>query len=311
MEREVVRKLTLLCVGCGLAGVVLMGVMALRDGKREWKQYQVRYNELLLKKFTRASNPALYDRIAGMQPEIKQVVIDEWKTVDRCMTCHMGIEDPYFAENKLPLKLHPDAQLLKHHPVEKFGCTICHGGQGFATTYAGAAHEAIPHWPVPVVAKSLMQSRCGICHKDFEAIGADKLIKGRALFQEMHCAGCHQIERQGGAVGPDLSAFADKDPGSFSFANVAGEHSVQNWVIEHFRDPKKVSPGSPMHLPAMNEDQILNLANYVLSLSQRNLPRQYTPKVRPGFVLPKVDGITPEAELSGAAEDAAAGEQRL
>ena len=48
-----------------------------------------------------------------------------------------------------------------------------------------------------------MQSRCGYCHKDFESIGADRLIKGRELYKEMHCAGCHQIDGQGGAVGPD------------------------------------------------------------------------------------------------------------
>ena len=78
---------------------------------------------------------------------------------------------------------------------------------------------------------------------------------------------------------------------------------MQNWVIEHFKDPKRVSPGSPMHLPAMNDEQIECLANYVLSLSQRDFSRQYTATLKAGFVPPRVDQIVPEAELPVASED--------
>ena len=216
--------------------------------------------------------------------------------------------NPLFAGAGQPFTTHPDPGLLKNHPVEKFGCTICHGGQGLSTTYDGAAHKAIAHWPVPMVAKGLMQSRCGVCHKDFQAIGADKLVKGRELFKEMHCAGCHLIGGQGGAVGPDLSAFAYKDPGSFSYANLEGEHSKENWVMEHFKNPKKVTPGSPMQLPALNDYQIECLASYVLSLSQRNLLQQHIPKTRADFVPPKPDAIVPEAELSSTAQDDEGGE---
>ncbi|HIJ86652.1 MAG TPA: c-type cytochrome [Desulfuromonadales bacterium] len=303
MEKAVLRKLTVLCIICGLAGIALVGTMVIRDDNREWKPYQADYKEQLLKKISRDRNPAFYERVAGMQPEVRQVVIDEWGAVDRCVSCHVGIEDPLFADARQPFTKHPNPELLKNHPVEKYGCTICHGGQGLSTTFAGAAHKSIAHWPVPMVSKGLMQSRCGVCHKDFEAIGADRLIKGREIFKEMHCAGCHQIERQGGAVGPDLSAFADKDPGSFTYANLEGGHSKQNWVIEHFKNPKKVSPSSPMHLPAMSDYQIECLASYVLSLSQRDFPRQYTPKLRAGFVPPRVDVTVPELELSSDAEN--------
>ncbi len=303
MDKAVLHKLTVLCVICGCAAIALLGLTAFRDGKREWKDYQTDYRELLLKKMTRERNPAFYDRVAEMKPEIRQVVIDEWGTVDRCMSCHMGIDDPLFANADPPLKTHPYPELLKNHPVEKFGCTICHGGQGLATTYEGASHKTIANWPFPMVSKGLMQSRCGYCHKDFEAIGADKLIKGRQLYEEMHCSGCHQIDGQGGAVGPDLSAFADKDPSNFSYENLEGNHSKQTWVMEHFRNPQKVSPGTPMRTYAMNDQQIECLTNYVLSLNQRNFQRQYTPKMKADFVPPKVDVILPEAELSASLED--------
>ena len=126
---------------------------------------------MLLKKIVRDRNPAFYERIAVMKPEIRQVVINEWGAIDRCIVCHMGIEDALFADAKQPLKAHPKPELLKYHPVEKYGCIICHGGQGLSTTYRGAAHKTIAHWQDPMVEKSLLQSRCGICHKDFEAIG--------------------------------------------------------------------------------------------------------------------------------------------
>lgn len=303
MEKAVIRKYTLLCVICGLVAFVLLGITAIRDGEREWKPYQAEYREQLLKKISRDRNPAFYVMVVDMKPEIKQVVIDEWGAIDRCITCHMGIEDPLFAGARQPLAAHPDPALLKNHPVEKFGCTVCHGGQDLATTYDGAAHKTVAHWPVPMVPKGLMQSRCGICHKDFEAIGADKLIKGRELYKEMHCSGCHQIDRQGGTVGPDLSAFAYKDPGNFSFDKLDGERSKQNWVIEHFKDPQKVSSGSPMQPAAMNDYQIECLASYILSLSRRDTLRNSAPRMKAGFLPHKVDAIIPEAELSSTTED--------
>ena len=298
MEKSVLRKLTLLCGICGLAGVALLGVTAVRDVTQEWKHYQAGYKQQLLEKIGRDRNPALYERIVGMKPEIKQIVVDEWGAVDRCTTCHLGIDDPLFAQAKQPLRTHPYPELLKKHPVEKYGCTICHGGQGLATTYEGAAHRMLAHWPDPMVKKGLMQSRCGTCHKDFEAIGADRLIEGRQIYTEMHCAGCHRIDKMGGAVGPDLSAFADKDPGGFSYDYVPGGHSKQNWVMEHFRRPQTVSPGSPMRAYAMSEYQIECLSSYVMSLSQKDYPRQFSPKLKPDFTLPKVDVVVPEADFA-------------
>ncbi|MBJ6802256.1 c-type cytochrome [Geomonas propionica] len=311
MEKAVLRKLTTLCVVCGLVCLVLLGVAGFRDTNREWKYYQEDYREKLMGKLGRDKNPAMYQRVAEMKPELKQVVVTEWQTVDRCVTCHISIEDPLFAQAGQPLKTHPYPELLKQHPVERFGCTICHGGQGLATTYYGSSHEPIHNWPVTLVTKGLMQSRCGYCHKDFEAIKADKLIAGRALYQELHCAGCHQINGQGGAVGPDLSSFADKDPSNFSLENLKGSRSKQNWVIEHFQDPQRVSPGSPMRGYAMSDKQVEALASYVLSLNQREFTRKYTPKLRAGYLPPRVDTVLPEPELGTTSKVEADGNRDL
>jgi cytochrome c2 len=275
MGRAVLLKLTSLCIVCGLAGLALLGATAMRDGKREWKDYQEGYKRLLLEKIDRGANQALYARVEGMKPEIKQVVIEEFGAVDRCTTCHMGIEDALFASARQPFTTHPIPGLLEKHPVEKFGCTICHGGQGMATTYEGASHQTIAHWPDPMVEKSLMQSRCGYCHIDYEAIKADKLVDGKKLFKDLHCSGCHEVAPGDGSMAPALAAFADKDTGLFDFTHIDGDHSRQNWVLEHFRNPQKVTPGSPMSIYALNDEQVKALTTYVLSLSEKDFPLHF------------------------------------
>jgi mono/diheme cytochrome c family protein len=286
MEDPITRKLASLCVACGLVALVLLGTAAVRDDGREWQRHQLEYKEAVLSKVGRGTNPSFYDRVAAMEPRIEQVTVDEWGAVDRCVTCDLSIDDPSFADAAQPLTTHPNPELLRHHPVEKYGCTICHGGQGLATTYYGSSHHSIEGWPVTLVSPGLMQSRCGYCHKDFESIGADRLVAGRELYKELHCAGCHQIDGQGGTVGPELSAFADKDPSNFSMEYLVGSHSKQNWVLEHFKDPRRVSPGSPMRAYALSEDQLESLASYVLSLNQREFTRKFTPRAsRPEVVL--------------------------
>jgi mono/diheme cytochrome c family protein len=305
MEEPVTRKIASLCVACGLIVVALLGTAAVRDTHREWKRHQADYKEMVLSRLSRDGNPGFYDRVVAMQPELKQVVVDEWGAIDRCVTCHLSIDDPSFAGAAQPLTTHPNPELLRHHPVEKYGCTICHGGQGLATTYYGSSHGAIEGWPVTLVSPGLMQSRCGYCHEDFESIGADRLVAGRELYRSLHCAGCHQIDGQGGAVGPDLTAFADKDPSNFAMEYLQGPHSKQNWVLEHFKDPRRVSPGSPMRAYALSDDQLESLASYVLSLSGRELGRKFTPRGKPGFVPPASDGVVREASLSASIGDGA------
>ena len=57
------------------------------------------------------------------------------------------IEISYKTEYRGVLQTHPERDvLLAKHPLEKFGCTPCHGGQGHGLT-AKAAH-ALTHWRI-------------------------------------------------------------------------------------------------------------------------------------------------------------------
>jgi cytochrome c2 len=60
----------------------------------------------------------------------------EREAVDRCTTCHMGADSGNYTDAGLPrqFRTHPFRKtLFTAHPVERFGCTSCHQGQGRAT----------------------------------------------------------------------------------------------------------------------------------------------------------------------------------
>lgn len=94
------------------------------------------------------SNPLKY--LVG--PLQIQQIVTSWidherdvdiQQVDRCTTCHMGVNSSNYTDASIPpdFRSHPRrGLLLKAHPVEKFGCTACHQGQGRATN--DLAHSA-------------------------------------------------------------------------------------------------------------------------------------------------------------------------
>ena len=61
--------------------------------------------------------------------------------VDRCTSCHTGINKAGFEDSRSPYTTHPKREeILGKHPPEKFGCTPCHGGQGPAVNSVEVAH---------------------------------------------------------------------------------------------------------------------------------------------------------------------------
>jgi ubiquinol-cytochrome c reductase cytochrome b subunit len=60
----------------------------------------------------------------------------------------------------------------------------------------------------------------------------DPVVKGAMLYQTQHCSSCHIANGGGMQVGPALNG-------------VSARHD-RAWLEEHFRDPQKMSPGSPM-----------------------------------------------------------------
>ncbi len=79
------------------------------------------------------------------------------------------------------------------------------------------------------------------------------VARGKALYAQLGCAGCHRIHGEGGAVAPDLSFVGDAKPD-------------REWHLRHFRDPQSVSPGSFMPKFPLTNQQLNDLTSYMLSL---------------------------------------------
>ena len=90
-----------------------------------------------------ASPGKLINYVVGVY-QIQQVVTKwneaeadvEKEQVDRCPTCHMGADSANYTDPAVPLQFrtHPfRSSLFASHPIDKFGCTSCHQGEGRST----------------------------------------------------------------------------------------------------------------------------------------------------------------------------------
>lgn len=253
--------------------IVFLIAAAIRENiSADWRHIQAEYKQILLKKAK--DGPAL--RAANQFPiEIRQVTVPALNSVDRCVTCHNGIDDPRMADQPNPFRTHPKG-LLKTHPVERFGCTLCHQGQGAALNFDEAKAEE-QFWDYPLLPAALTEATCNSCH-DPRALpdgSAVKLVRGMKLFGEKGCASCHKLDGKGGPLGPALDNVGLKTKHQFVRTYLKGSQTTWNWMGEHFRDPAKISPASLMPTPALTGPENEALTVYMLSLRQRELPAQY------------------------------------
>jgi cbb3-type cytochrome oxidase cytochrome c subunit len=107
------------------------------------------------------------------------------------------------------------------HPLDKFGCTICHEGDGRDTDFTRVVHtpnsrkqgdawrarHGTPYgeekynwnyrelWDLPMFPTKYVQASCRRCHPDaVELDGAEKYVKGMKLVERIGCYGCHRID---------------------------------------------------------------------------------------------------------------------
>lgn len=180
---------------------------AIDEHSNEWRAHQTAYATALAEKARRSNKPSPEFPIEVRQAYLSHL---DLKRVDRCTTCHVGIDNPGFADAEQPLTAHSGG-LLQHHPPDKFGCTICHEGQGRATE-KDAAHGHVPHWNKPLLVGDFIQASCSKCHQDDPIPQAPVLARGRRLMRDLGCVDCHKA---GGIVaenkvGPRLDAIGSK-----------------------------------------------------------------------------------------------------
>lgn len=235
-----------------------------------WKGYQKKYARLLA---DRVERPEEKREALATPVELRQIVVPDLGIIDRCVTCHLGMDDPRMAGAGNPFAPHP-GDILALHPPEKFGCTICHRGQGAAVSFREAKAVDV-HWDYPLLPPELVESSCGICHDPaaVESRGAPTLARGARLFEEMGCHGCHRLGGLGGSLGADLDSVGLKTKHQLVMANLQGERTAYRWLNLHFRDPQGIVPKSLMKPEYPTDDEALALTVYMLSLQAgRELP---------------------------------------
>lgn len=235
--------------------LLVLAIAPIKSTFREWKKYQKQYYQ---SEANSIEFPEVKKRILNTPLEIKQIVLKELNRVDRCMTCHISIEDPRYSENEHPLKSHP-GDILLQHSVEKFGCTVCHEGQGQATS-VHAAHGETEWWNRPLLPGDYVFGTCGQCHTDAQ-IPNLLFGKGNQLFKDLGCIGCHTIGGEGGNIGPEL-------------VGVGSRRNAQ-WLYDHFEDPEKISPGSVMPKYTFSDDEIRSLVLLMYGFSDWDIPYEY------------------------------------
>ncbi len=269
------------------------------------RRHQMAYRAALIE-----NAPNDQARAAAERYEIshKQVFLPQLGRIDRCVTCHVAMEDPSQASAMQPLQAH-SGDLLESHPISKFGCTVCHDGQGRATT-KDAAHGEIAHATSPLLRGETTYTSCGRCHYENDLYGgaSDLYIagasqpatplrqaelassvpgssgpteraigRGKQLVLNSGCLGCHEYRGRGGNLGPDITHVGDKTRHDFDFTRIQGEHTVEQWMFEHFKNPAEVVPGTLMPDMGVTDRQARDLTQYMLSLRRKQMPAAYTP----------------------------------
>ncbi len=277
MEERLKRTFQRLTLVASLVCSFFLIAAGIRENRPEWLRHQKRYLEIISQNFSdqRFAPASRQDR-----PQIRQIHLDSLQRTDRCLSCHFGVSDTRMQSQSLPLRAHSPG-ILENHPVSKFGCTICHAGQGQAVDMKNA-HARSPDvgWAFPLLSLNMMESSCGKCHlaifdKAKNLAGTQTFQKGLGIFQQEGCLGCHKARGVGGTIGPDLTIQGEKTQHEYDFSRVAGERTVINWLFNHFKDPEMVSPGSQMLAVDLGEDEIRALITFTLGMARPQIPFDY------------------------------------
>ncbi|HVN85103.1 MAG TPA: c-type cytochrome [Candidatus Binatia bacterium] len=237
------------------------GVKALEEKQRDMEAERVKL-ERKLDGLQLHLGPMDFPRI----PKIQQVVLDDFDRsafnnalgrVDRCTSCHSGIEKGGFEEDPNPFKTHPKRDLLLNkHPPEKFGCTPCHGGQGPAVNSVEKAHGEVKFWEKELLRGEKVQASCIKCHTDLHLEGAETIARGEYLFVNLGCHGCHLVEGYDGLdkVGPYLRRIGAKvDPA---------------WIVRWIENPHVYRAKTKMPNFMFSRAQATAIAAYLLDASK-------------------------------------------
>jgi mono/diheme cytochrome c family protein len=276
-EKRYIRTYQLAVAGASaLLILLILSAWVITGPQQEWRRIQRDH----LDRLAHIADTSEFITFAMPEKGIHQYEIAALNRTDRCVTCHLGMENPFMQDAAQPHGTHPPG-FFDHHPPDKYGCTICHGGQGRALNSRDAhGIDRETHWDRPLFSQPFIQSTCGQCHlavfrENERFAGTEVFSEGQEIFNREGCLGCHKARGVGGIIGPDLTEQGEKTRHEYNFQNIETEQTVSNWLKEHFRDPEMVSPGSQMLKIDIPEEELDALTTFVLGLARPDIDFEY------------------------------------
>jgi len=235
--------------------LALHGIVFYDQFFAKWQDFQQEYYQ---KAAELTDNADLKKDLQSRKPQIEQTIVRGFgeERVDRCMSCHIAVDDPRFAKVDQPLRTHPP---VPGHGFATFGCTMCHDGNGRALDQVGA-HGTHPHWPQPLLPAYAIEANCVQCHNEPGWAGAPAVNRGRRLFFERACFTCHTIAGlSAGSIGPELSD--------------EGHKRTIVFVDQKIENPRIQNPTSTMPRQNLTKEQRTDLVVFLKAQQGQHISR--------------------------------------
>ncbi|MBI4595762.1 MAG: cytochrome c [Candidatus Tectomicrobia bacterium] len=290
-----VKNLLFAFLGTGI--IISFILLFWRESDREWIRYQRAFQNMEREKIqgelqdSGSEEEGMHlesssSAVGKSAIEIKQIFLKDLAVIDRCPTCHLGIADQRWAEAPQPFTSHTEPT-LSFHPVERFGCTVCHQGQGLATTIQGA-HGYDSNWKDPLLPLNYIEASCNQCHSNLTFREARRLARGKYLIVRLGCPGCHEAKGFQKLVS-NLSPFplgeGGSGPGPGGAEKIGGtldqiKYKVApDWIRRFIKDPVAYSKETRMPNFQFKDQEIEQITAFLLSLGEKNQDEsQFTEK---------------------------------
>ncbi len=205
-------------------------------------------------------------KIAERKIKIEQVVLGDFvrgnfesylDQVDRCTSCHVNTDKGGYDDYETPFRTHPNRDvLLKKHPVNQFGCSPCHGGQGEALRIPHA-HGQVAFWEHKLLSDDFIEAGCNTCHSsEMKVDHAPRLTKAKRMVFDLGCYACHDIAgyEKARKIGPPLNNITKKTTPDF----------IYRWI----RNPKSFRKHTRMPNPMYDHDEATAVVAYLVDISK-------------------------------------------